>query len=226
MPDSIMTLAEVAQYLKLGERTVLKMVHAGEIPGARIGNQWRFIGSVVDQWLKSKTGAPIPSGLSRLIEEDDSEVPLSRLVRPGYILLDLKPDTVRGVLNQLVHPFMGRGDITQRESEQMERDLLRREEIQSTAVGKGVAFPHLRSPELSPIPGPLVLVGRCPEGSNFGSSDGRLTRLFFLVATNSVVVHLRILARITHAVEHTKIGPVLLQAETEDDVLAAFLRID
>ena len=54
----VMTLGEVASYLKVAERTVLRMVHNGEIPCAKVGGQWRFLRTVVDDWLISRITFP------------------------------------------------------------------------------------------------------------------------------------------------------------------------
>ncbi len=47
----IMTLEEVARYLRLSNQTIYKMVQGGEIPGVKIGKEWRFRRSVLDEWL-------------------------------------------------------------------------------------------------------------------------------------------------------------------------------
>ncbi len=52
MPIDIMTLGEVAQYLRLGERTIYKLVRDGEIPGRKIGRAWRFSRQKLDLWLE------------------------------------------------------------------------------------------------------------------------------------------------------------------------------
>jgi excisionase family DNA binding protein len=39
---SIMTIDEVADFLKLSKITIYKLVKKGEIPGFRVGNSWRF----------------------------------------------------------------------------------------------------------------------------------------------------------------------------------------
>lgn len=40
--DSVMTLRETAEYLRLSEMTVLRLIQKGVIPGIKIGRQWRF----------------------------------------------------------------------------------------------------------------------------------------------------------------------------------------
>lgn len=47
----IMTLEEVARYLRLSNQTIYKMVQSGEVPGVKIGKEWRFRRSVLDEWL-------------------------------------------------------------------------------------------------------------------------------------------------------------------------------
>ena len=50
--DPLMTLEEVAAYLRLSKDTVYRMAQAGKIPASKVGTQWRFRGSEVDAWLE------------------------------------------------------------------------------------------------------------------------------------------------------------------------------
>ncbi len=47
----IMTLREVAKYLKLNEKTIYEMARRGEIVGFKVGGSWRFKKERIDQWL-------------------------------------------------------------------------------------------------------------------------------------------------------------------------------
>lgn len=47
----IMTIEELARYLRLHKSTVYRMVRQGQIPANKIGNQWRFRKDVIDSWL-------------------------------------------------------------------------------------------------------------------------------------------------------------------------------
>ncbi|MCA9137747.1 MAG: helix-turn-helix domain-containing protein [Planctomycetales bacterium] len=49
-----MTLQEVAEYLRLSEDVVYPLARKGELPGFKIGKQWRFRRSEIDAWLESK----------------------------------------------------------------------------------------------------------------------------------------------------------------------------
>jgi excisionase family DNA binding protein len=52
--NDILTLQEVAEYLKLSERTVYGYTQKGLLPGIKIGNSWRFRKTDIDAWLDAQ----------------------------------------------------------------------------------------------------------------------------------------------------------------------------
>ena len=55
-PDDVMTIDELAAYLKLSKSSLYQFARAGKVPGAKIGRTWRFHKDVIDTWIK--TGVP------------------------------------------------------------------------------------------------------------------------------------------------------------------------
>lgn len=54
-PESeILTLDEVAAYLKAGKRTVYRLAAEGKLPGFKLGGTWRFRRSDLERWIVSK----------------------------------------------------------------------------------------------------------------------------------------------------------------------------
>jgi excisionase family DNA binding protein len=49
--DDIMTLEEVAGYLKLKPQTIYTWAQDGKIPAAKLGKEWRFRKSIIDRWF-------------------------------------------------------------------------------------------------------------------------------------------------------------------------------
>ena len=88
-PDQIMTIEEVAKYLQLKPQTVYKWAQEETIPGAKLGKEWRFRKSILDEWIDqsiifTKAGfdvmlrstaaglnrkAPSPSELAQILKE-------------------------------------------------------------------------------------------------------------------------------------------------------------
>jgi len=50
--EKLITLEEVADYLRLSKDTVYRMANTGKIPASKAGNQWRFRKEDIDQWLE------------------------------------------------------------------------------------------------------------------------------------------------------------------------------
>ena len=54
MAEEILTIKEVAVYLKLAEKTAYKLAAEGKLPGVKVGGSWRFKQSDIDAWIESK----------------------------------------------------------------------------------------------------------------------------------------------------------------------------
>lgn len=55
MLDDIFTIHELADYLKLNEKTAYRLVAKGEIPGFKVGGSWRFRRGDIIDWVKLQT---------------------------------------------------------------------------------------------------------------------------------------------------------------------------
>ena len=53
--EKLMTVKEVAEYLRLDEHTVYRMARKGEIPAYKVAGQWRFKKELIEQWLEKQT---------------------------------------------------------------------------------------------------------------------------------------------------------------------------
>jgi excisionase family DNA binding protein len=49
--DAILTIPEVAALLRISEKSAYKLAQAGELPGFKVGNQWRFRRAELDGWI-------------------------------------------------------------------------------------------------------------------------------------------------------------------------------
>lgn len=52
--NEIMTVKDLAGYLKLNYQTVYKKIQNHQIPGSKIGRTWRFQKSIIDRWLSEE----------------------------------------------------------------------------------------------------------------------------------------------------------------------------
>ena len=57
MKSDIITIKEVAEYLKIKEQTVYALVAKGDIPGFKVGGSWRFDKADIDAWIEKQKQA-------------------------------------------------------------------------------------------------------------------------------------------------------------------------
>ena len=54
MTNEILTLKEVADYLKLTEKTAYRLAAEGKLPGFKVGGRWRFKREDVEKWIEEQ----------------------------------------------------------------------------------------------------------------------------------------------------------------------------
>jgi PTS system nitrogen regulatory IIA component len=217
----IMTLAEMADYLKVAKRSLLKMAERGDIPATKVASQWRFMRSVVDDWLITKMKTLPDRELEKLIDSEKLPVPLSALLRPELVRLDIEDVGVQNILEMLTD-LLVRQDLLDDSGEFLDK-LLEREEMVSTAIFPGIAIPHARKPEECPVSEPRIVVGVSREGADFNSLDGQPTYLFCLICANQVLLHLRIIAELALVFRQPNLIDKLRTAAEPDQVLEILL---
>ena len=62
MADEILTLPEVAQLLKVAEKTVYTMAQKSQLPAFKVRGQWRFKRNDIDQWIEQQKAASRDEG--------------------------------------------------------------------------------------------------------------------------------------------------------------------
>jgi len=210
--ETLLTAEDLANYLKMNVRTILKLAAEGSLPGLKIGNQWRFKRSLVDAWLESQMLRRV-----RLLPEGEGEGdgPLD-----GWSLLDLL--TEEGIISNLqalerigvIQELSGRayqgGFVADRTG--LVGALLERENLLSTALEGGIALLHARSRPAVPARRSFLLLGRSVVGLDFQAPDGKKTHLFFLLGLRTDRLHLASLARLRR---------LFREADLKDHILAA-----
>jgi len=217
----IMTLPQVAAYLQLAEKTVLRMAQRGDIPAAKVASQWRFLRPVIRDWLAGQMQSLPASRLKKVAGRENALLPLREVVRPSLVKLDMKPGPKESVLRQLVEPLTASGFI--RDGARLLKGLLDREAMMTTAIGHKVALPHPRRSLQGLFPEPAVVVGICPEGTDFDAVDDQWVHLFFLICATREEIHLRLMATVGWLVRRDDLMTKLRSAASTEEVIDQIL---
>jgi len=219
-----MTTKEFAEYIKMNEKTVLKMAQSGEIPGVRIGNQWRFHIKSIDNYLQKKAVKSPDSKLNSMVKSDDQTISLSRLTGLDYIKIDSQARSADELLYELSEMAHEKG-LTGSKSE-LFGELQKREKMLSTAVGNRAAVPHPRNPDPKIFTIPKVIIIRTCQGIDFGAPDNQQVYIFFMICAPNEFIHLRLLAKIAKLLNLPHMMDRLISSDSKEQIMQIFMEFD
>jgi len=208
MDDDILTIDEVAKYLRVSERTVYDWAQKGEIPSGKIGTVWRFKKSELERWVNDRLS------VNKLIPQGGN-IQLETIISPDRIVF-LNYSAKRDALLALVENISSAPQIKNRQ--ELAQEILRREELMSTAIGRGIAIPHIR---ISSVTDLVVSVGISQTDIiDFQALDDEPVRLLFMIAaaTNQHAYYLQTLSFFSARLKNRELRAALLAAKTPQEV--------
>ncbi|MBP5357766.1 MAG: PTS sugar transporter subunit IIA [Treponema sp.] len=170
MEDDILTIEEVAKYLRVSERTVYDWAQKGEIPSGKIGTVWRFKKGDIERWVNERLSASktAPADISVLVKN---------ILSPERIVF-MNHQTRHDALVQLANTLATAPQV--KDATELVNEILKREELMSTAIGRGIAIPHVR---LSSITDLVMAVGISKvDIIDFQPIDDEPVRILFMIA--------------------------------------------
>ncbi len=219
--DRLMTVRQLADYLNLNERTVLKLVSEGELPGVKIGNQWRFRKAMLDAWLDDQMLGVTPRSVdvSRGAPAARRMLNLASCFQPSHIVPDLEANTKTGVIEELAN-LASRLNLV-RDKTWFVGALIERENIMPSATGNGLAFLHTLNRHPEQVVKPFMVLGRSRGGVDFDALDGKPTHLFFVLGLKYHELQLPWLAKLPQMCSRPETLRTLMAAVTADSIFVA-----
>jgi excisionase family DNA binding protein len=216
-----MTVRQVATYLNVNERTILKLVGEGALPGVRIGNLWRFRKAMLDAWLDDQALGVIPRTPEVAVGSPVARrlLSLASCFQPRHVILDLQGDSKTGVIEELAALAARLGLI--RDKTWFVGALIERENVMPSATGNGVAFLHTLHRHPEQILKPFMVLGRSLRGIDFDALDGAPTHLFFVLGLKFHELYLPWLAKLPQMCAQPETLQILMTAATADQIFSA-----
>ncbi len=217
--EAYMTAKEAAEYLKLAERTLVRLAHEGRIPGVKIGGQWRFRRALLDEYLDTLAAQSVSTAGATMAQIIDS--PLDEILTVKQIIPKLEATDRNEVIHTMVTHVTKLGLI--KEHAWLEAALAARERLIPTAVPEGIAFLHARRRAADMFPKQFIAMGRSADGVDWGSPDMGKTKIFFLLALRNDTLHVRWLSRMAWIVRSPGRLTQLLEAKSAKALFEALL---
>ncbi|MBI3828150.1 MAG: PTS sugar transporter subunit IIA, partial [Planctomycetes bacterium] len=106
------------------------------------------------------------------------------------------------------------------------RLFLAREASASTAVGDGIALPHVRNPIVLQVNRPMLTLCFLEKPVDFGALDGKPVHVLFSLICPTMRSHLQMLARLSFALHDQELKQILLRQGSREEVLLAVRKIE
>lgn len=142
---------------------------------------------------------------------------ITDLLKKDTIILDLKSSSKAEVIEELVSKLDSAGRLN--DKEEYKKAIIAREEQFSTGIGEGIAIPHAKT---AAVKVPALAFGRSKDGVDYDSLDGNPAHIFFMIAASEGAHsdHIETLSRLSTLLMNEDFKKKLLEAKTEDEVLA------
>ena len=126
--------------------------------------------------------------------------------------------TKEGVIREMAQSLVDAGSIAAGDLESIVKAIMKREDLGSTGIGRGVAVPHTKHPSVSRLVGTVAV---SHSGVDFESLDGEPVQLFFLLVSppDRPGDHLRALENVSRRLRDDSFCRFLKQSKTADDIV-------
>ncbi|MDR0513126.1 MAG: PTS sugar transporter subunit IIA [Treponema sp.] len=205
--NDILTIDEVAKYLRVSERTVYDWAQKGEIPAGKIGTVWRFKRADLEKWVNERLSS------NRLVPQNGN-IHLQSILSPDRVIF-LNHQAKRDALLALVDNISTSPQIKNRQ--ELAHEILKREDLMSTSIGRGIAIPHIRLASITDL---VVSVGISQtEILDFQALDEEPVRLLIMIgaATSQHAYYLQTLSFFSSLLKNTELRRSLLEAKTTEE---------
>lgn len=148
---------------------------------------------------------------------------LSKFCDESLISFEMQAKNKEEAIKELVDLVSGSNMI--KDAEQLFADVKEREELVTTGVGYGVAFPHAKTKSAKGI---VIAFGRSSGGIDFDAMDHQPVHLFFLIAApeDAIGAHLNVMARLSYLLKSEENRQTLMEAASPGDVMALIDKVD
>ena len=212
---------DAAELLDVSEKTVYRWVAQKRLPVHRVNDQYRFNRAELLEWASAQQ---LPVSPRMLEEPEDAFIPsLAEALRAGGMHYRVggtdKPSALRSVVDILPLP------------EEVDREflyqvLLARESVGSTAIGDGIAIPHVRNPITLHVAQPIVALSFLENGIDFQALDGKPVHTLFTIISPTIKAHLNLLSKLAYGLKGSPFAAAVANQASREEIFQAASLLD
>jgi len=192
-----LTIHEIAQSLYLPLSTVRRWIRQGRIPIHKRGGDFVFNETILIKWAAAHNLTFSPPTKRKEKQQDIKPENLFSAMKRGGVFHGVKGDDVQTVLKAAVENIPV---LTHNTKEKLYEQLLEREKLTSTGIGKGIAIPHPHTPLSNDNYRPFITTCFLDKPIDFSAIDDKPVFVMFVLLCPSIKSHLHLLSRLAFCV--------------------------
>ncbi len=219
----MLELSETAQALNVDEKTVARWIKKDRLPAEQIHGSYQINPVDLLEWATDR-GIKVNPALYKMHEADNRPLPtLLQALEAGGIHCDVSGSDKETVLRTVVTELNLPAEL---DPDFILQVLLAREAMGTTAVGDGIAIPHVRNPILVQMPVPEVSLSYLAEPVDFGALDGKPVQILFTIITPTIRMHLHLLSKLAFCLRDPRLRQILGRECNPEAIFSAIQEIE
>jgi PTS system nitrogen regulatory IIA component len=221
--DMQLTVRDVSRFLNTPESTVIRWIKQRGLPSQHVGGQYRFNRVDLLEWATANRIKVSVEVFDHLEAEDEPGPSLVGALEAGGIFYQVKDTSKELALKAMVEVLPLPEGV---DRELLLRLFLAREASASTAIGDGVALPHVRNPIVLHVERPMVTLCFLERPVDFGALDGKPVSVLFSLICPTMRSHLQTLSRLSYSLHDDGFKEVVMCQAPRDEILREARRVE
>jgi PTS system nitrogen regulatory IIA component len=216
-------IRDLTKLLNVTEATVTRWIKLRALPAQQVGRQYRVNRAELLEWATANQ-IRVSLELFDHLEADAESVPsLAEALESGGIHYGLQDSNKNRALRALVQVLPLPDGV---DRELLLRLFLAREASASTAIGDGIAIPHVRNPIVLHVSRPLVTLAFLARAVEFGALDGKPVHVLFSIISPTNRSHLQLLSRLSFALHDGGLREAVVRQAPREELLRQIRRVE
>lgn len=212
-----LTVADAAEMLGVEESVVYRWIREKAIPAHHVDDHYRFHASELLEWANAR-GMRVASEEFRDPDAQESARPtLAEALEAGGVHHGVSGGDRDAVIRAVVELM----PVEDADRDLLEDFLLAREELGSTAIGDGIAIPHVRRPIILHVPRGAITLCFLERPVDFGAIDGKPVDTVFTLVTTTIRAHLYLLSQLSFALHDPAFKALVARKATFHEIVTA-----
>ena len=212
----LMNITDAANALQAEEKSVIQWIRKERLPAETVRGQYMINRAELLEWATAR-GLKVDPSVFKIKDDDSVHMPsIFEAVEAGGVHYGVKGQDKETILKNVVDLL----DLSEEiDPEFLLQVLLTREAVGTTAIGDGIAIPHVRNPILLQLPVSKIALCFLEKPVDFDAPDGKPVTVLFTLTSPTVKVHLHLLSSLSYALKNQDLKKALTDRADRQTIL-------